>query len=120
MGDGTGVWRRRLVRSFKTWEPTGPNWCGLASILKSFEQVLIDAHHPVLAFLTGSGSQTECDVTHSKQTIAQFLTGARMHIKESECCSISRCFIHPDWKPRPRISASNSPLACARFFPRIK
>jgi hypothetical protein len=33
-------------------------------------------------FLTGSASQTELPVTHSKQTIATFLTGARMHIKE--------------------------------------
>jgi hypothetical protein len=33
-------------------------------------------------FLTGSASQTELPVTHSKQTTATFLTGARMHIKE--------------------------------------
>src|SRR6202046_344273 len=33
-------------------------------------------------FLTGSGSQTEFDVTHSKQTTEKFLTGARMHIKD--------------------------------------
>jgi seryl-tRNA synthetase len=32
--------------------------------------------------LTGSGSQTEFDVTHSKQTTEKFLTGARMHIKD--------------------------------------
>jgi hypothetical protein len=32
-------------------------------------------------FLTGSASQTECDVTHSKQTTESFLTGARTHIK---------------------------------------
>jgi hypothetical protein len=34
-----------------------------------------------LQFLTGSGSQTEFDVTHSKQTTEKFLTGARMHIR---------------------------------------
>src|ERR1700735_659596 len=28
-------------------------------------------------FLTGSAPQTECDVTHSKQTAGTFLTGAR-------------------------------------------
>ena len=32
-------------------------------------------------FLTGSASQTECDVTHSKQTMGKFLTGARTHIR---------------------------------------
>jgi hypothetical protein len=35
------------------------------------------------AFLTGSGSQTEIDVTHSKQTGGTFLTGARTHISDS-------------------------------------
>jgi hypothetical protein len=33
-------------------------------------------------FLTGSASQTESPVTHSKQTTVPFLTGARTHIKE--------------------------------------
>src|ERR1700735_391266 len=33
-------------------------------------------------FLTGSAPQTESSVTHSKQTIRPFLTGARTHIKE--------------------------------------
>jgi len=33
-------------------------------------------------FLTGSASQTETSVTHSKQTIATFLTGARTAIKQ--------------------------------------
>jgi Zn-dependent protease with chaperone function len=33
-------------------------------------------------FLTGSGSQTELAVTHSKQTTEKFLTGARTAIKE--------------------------------------
>jgi len=31
--------------------------------------------------LTGSASQTECDVTHSEQTMEKFLTGARTHIR---------------------------------------
>jgi hypothetical protein len=31
--------------------------------------------------LTGFASQTECDVTHSKQTTEKFLTGARTHIR---------------------------------------
>ena len=33
-------------------------------------------------FLTGSAPQTESSVTHSKQTSAPFLTGARTHIRE--------------------------------------
>ena len=35
------------------------------------------------AFLTGSASQTEFDVTPTKQTTGKFLTGARTHIKDS-------------------------------------
>jgi hypothetical protein len=35
------------------------------------------------AFLTGSASQTEIDVTHRKQTTKKFLTGARTHISDS-------------------------------------
>jgi hypothetical protein len=34
-------------------------------------------------FLTGSGMQTEIDVTCSKQSTREFLTGARMHINKS-------------------------------------
>ena len=34
-------------------------------------------------FLTGSGSQTECDVTYSKQTPGEFLTGARTAFETS-------------------------------------
>jgi hypothetical protein len=37
---------------------------------------------PLAAFLTGSASQTEIDVTRRKQTTKKFLTGARMHIKD--------------------------------------
>jgi hypothetical protein len=33
---------------------------------------------PIVAFLTGSGSQTEIDVTHSNQTPGAFLTGSRI------------------------------------------
>ena len=38
-------------------------------------------------FLTGSGPQTEIDVTCSKQTTEKFLTGARTHIKETRICA---------------------------------
>ena len=53
----------------------------------AFSQFLVRIDRHFRPFLTGSGSQTEFDVTHSKQTTAQFLTGARTHIKESECRS---------------------------------
>src|ERR1700685_1375729 len=45
-------------------------------------------------FLTGSGSQTEIDVTHSKQTTEKFLTGARTHIKDFD-------FSHDSAPPTP-------------------
>jgi hypothetical protein len=41
------------------------------------------------AFLTGSGSQTEFDVTYSKQTNEKILTGARTHIKLFEILQMS-------------------------------
>jgi hypothetical protein len=37
--------------------------------------------------LTGSGPQTEIDVTCSKQTTEKFLTGARTHIRETRICA---------------------------------
>jgi hypothetical protein len=40
-------------------------------------------------FLTGSWSQTEFPVTHSKQTTDEILTGARMHIRIFEILQIS-------------------------------
>ena len=43
-------------------------------------------------FLTGSASQTEFDVTHSKQTTAHFLTGARI---------VNPRGIHPERSRRP-------------------
>jgi hypothetical protein len=39
------------------------------------------------AFLTGSGTQTEIDVTCSKKTTKKFLTGARTHIRETRICA---------------------------------
>jgi hypothetical protein len=49
-------------------------------------------------FLTGSASQTESPVTHSKQTTAPFLTGARTHIKPARrggACPPWREFANP-------------------------
>jgi hypothetical protein len=43
----------------------------------------LQMHARFSPFLTGSDSQTEFDVTLSKQTTENFLTGARMHISVS-------------------------------------
>jgi hypothetical protein len=43
-------------------------------------------------FLTGSASQTEFDVTHSKQTTGEFLTGARTAIKVAQ--------FRPEFEPK--------------------
>src|SRR5580704_3255813 len=54
------------------------------------------------AFLTGSWSQTEIDVTHSKQTTGKFLTGARTHIKDFD-------FSHDSAPPTPPRFATLRP-----------
>ena len=55
---------------------------GISSIMSSSGTLnrrrLRDSFRP---FLTGSGSQTEFDVTHSKQRAGKFLTGARTAIR---------------------------------------
>jgi hypothetical protein len=45
---------------------------------------LVARHYPLATrpVLTGSGTQTEIDVTRSKQTTEKFLTGARTHIRK--------------------------------------
>jgi hypothetical protein len=92
MRDSVGVWLQNsgwlskasartpaLRRSILSWIPL--------DILRSLEQIPVSICHGVFAFLTGSGSHSECDVTHSKQTTEKFLTGARTHIKHSGCCN---------------------------------
>src|SRR5580704_13648001 len=116
MYDGVGVWRREIVWRFKMRAPTPPIPYGLAFILKSLEQVLTNIHGRILAFLTGSGSQTECDVTHSKQTIAQFLTGARTHIKESESRGIFAAFLYPVYAILANFSSITASRLCTIFF----
>jgi len=54
-------------------------------------------------FLTGSASQTESPVTHSKQTTAPFLTGARTHIKPSIFRSIFPGFSSEHFATHRRI-----------------
>jgi hypothetical protein len=45
--------------------------------------------------LTGTASQTEIDVTCSKQTTEKFLTGARTHIKETRICAKMTAQMNP-------------------------
>jgi hypothetical protein len=71
-------WRRDMVWSFKMGAPCGPVRRGLVSISGSFKQILLSSYRRVLAFLPGSGSQVEFDITHSKQTSAPFLPGSRI------------------------------------------
>jgi hypothetical protein len=67
------------------------------SVRYGFPPFLTGLPRPVFAkgsprntpFLTGSGSQTEFPVTHSKQTTDKILTGARMHIRIFEILQIS-------------------------------
>jgi hypothetical protein len=60
------------------------------------------------AFLTGSASQTEFDVTPTKQTTEKFLTGARTHIKDFKI----RRLIQLDRRGEP---APRGGLLCALF-----
>jgi hypothetical protein len=81
MYDGVDVgskdFRKEMVWSFKMGAPSLPIRRCLAFDLRSFEQILVTIFCRVPAFLPGSGSQVECDVTHSKQTSAPFLPGSR-------------------------------------------
>src|ERR1700735_5610837 len=68
-------------------------------------------------FLTGSDSQTEIDVTHSKQTTEKFLTGARTHIKDFETWHVirlSRALSASHDSAFGRISARHSPISRKR------
>jgi hypothetical protein len=49
----------------------------------AWEPNLVPANEAFAPFLTGSDSQTEFDVTPTKQTAGEFLTGSRTHIKDS-------------------------------------
>jgi hypothetical protein len=70
-------WRKEMVWSLKMGVPTLPIR-RLVFILRSFEQIPATIYRRTLAFLTGSGLHSEFAVTHSKQTIALFLTGSRI------------------------------------------
>src|ERR1700735_378707 len=84
---------------------------------------LAPAHIERAPFLTGSASQTEIDVTCSKQTTENFLTGARTAIKQIEfLLSAHRIFrpstarntgrgAHRTTADAPPLATSHSPLA---------
>ncbi len=55
-------------------------------------------------FLTGSGSQTESSVAHSKQTAAPFLTGSRIVTTPFACRVIFHRFSSEHFPTRRRIS----------------
>jgi hypothetical protein len=59
---------------------------------------------PILTFLTGSGSQTEFPVTHSKQKTAPFLTGSRIVTKRLVSRTVSHRFSPEHFSTHRRIS----------------
>jgi hypothetical protein len=83
MHDVGGVWRKEMVWRFKAGAPTLPIRPCLDFIPRSFEQALVTIHRPLVAFLPGSGSHSEFDVTYSKQTMARFLPGSRIRTTHS-------------------------------------
>jgi hypothetical protein len=113
-------WPKEMAGSLKMGVPALPIHPDLAFILKSLEQVPINTRRRILAFLTGSASHSEFDVTHSKQTSAQFLTGARTGIKRSVCCTRFRCFSLPKLQSAsrnpPHPSSNFSAHFCTNFF----
>jgi hypothetical protein len=68
MGDGRAVEGRQA----------NPSVCLVTPLLTGSPKAFLTKNSfRVLAFLPGSALRVECDVTHSKQTIATFLSGAR-------------------------------------------
>ena len=68
MGDGRAVEGRQA----------NPSVCLVTPLLTGSPKAFLTKNSfRVLAFLPGSALRVECDVTHSKQTIATFLPGAR-------------------------------------------
>jgi len=118
MYDGVDVgskdWRKEMVWSFKMGAPTLPIRNCVAFILSTSEHVLINILRRVLAFLTGSGSHSEFAVTHSKQTMARFLTGSRIGTTDSTC----RCVFSPLFARSIQFAPRN-PRTFLQILPRI-
>jgi len=117
MHDGMDVWRKdwreEMVWSLKMGVPTLPIR-RLVFILRSFEQIPATIYRRTLAFLPGSGSQVECDVTHSKQTSAPFLPGSRIGAAHPICGGVSSPLF-----ARSIQSAPRNPRTPLQILPRI-
>jgi len=125
MHDGMDVWRKdwreEMVWSLKMGVPTLPIR-RLVFILRSFEQIPATIYRRTLAFLPGSGSQVECDVTHSKQTSAPFLPGSRIATTHSMRRGTSSPFFARSIQSalrNPRTSLQILPRLSAEFFLRL-
>jgi len=106
-------WRKEMVWSLKMGVPTLPIR-RLVFILRSFEQIPATIYRRTLAFLPGSGSQVECDVTHSKQTSAPFLPGSRIGAAHPICGGVSSPLF-----ARSIQSAPRNPRTPLQILPRI-
>jgi hypothetical protein len=79
--------------------------CGLVFALKN---------QWFLSFLTGSASQTECDVTHSKQRTGSFLTGARTDVSRHQ---IIQDFRRNCTRGTRNVGHGARSRACSQFCP---
>jgi hypothetical protein len=70
------------------WRKFSPEFIHGPRVAPHGSRLLPATRHSSLAteFLTGSGSQTEIDVTHSKQRTGSFLTGARTAVSRHQVC----------------------------------
>jgi hypothetical protein len=91
MQDGAGVGRRKTDARIPSVQ-RGLSAPAASPVLSGFDQLPANIHHRFLPFLTETGSQVECDVTHSKQTLEKILTGTRIVIKRSAFRSIFPSF----------------------------
>jgi hypothetical protein len=89
----------RQIREVERLVTHGKQTAAIRSNRQKFQFCLfkdLDSSREFCAFLTGSGSQIEIDVTHSKQTIAPFLTGSR-----TACFDSPRTAIYPPKSSQP-------------------
>jgi len=114
VGVGGKDWRKEIVWRFKMGAPCVPVRRGLVPVSGSFKQILLSSYRQVLAFLPGSGSQVECDVTHSKQTSAPFLPGSRIGAAHPICGGVSSPLF-----ARSIQSAPRNPRTPLQILPRI-
>jgi hypothetical protein len=107
MQHGAGVGRRKTDARIPSVQ-RGLYAPAILPILNGFDLDPAKFDHHFRPFLTGSGSQTECDVTYSKQTTAPFLTGARTDIKRPGYRSIFHHISTEHFPIQPRISLQDA------------